>query len=60
MQKTQILEILDGLPDDVDVDAFLEEVLLREKLEAGEADVAADRVVPHDEAKKRLGQFLAK
>ena len=59
MNKSSVEAILQAQPDDVDVDAFLEEVLLREKLEAGEADIAADRVVPHDEVKKRLGRWLA-
>ena len=59
MQKQRVQQLLDSFPDDVNVDAFLEKVYLLEKIELGERQIKAGEVVPHDEAKQRLRQWLA-
>ncbi len=55
MDKASVRAILETQPNDVNVDAFLEQLVLRQKIEGGEADIEAGRVVSNDEAKKRLG-----
>ncbi len=57
MTKDQVRTLLEAQPDEVDVNAFLEELILQEKLAAGEADLAAGRVVSHEEAKQRLARW---
>lgn len=58
MNKDSVQDILDGQTDPIDVDAFLEQLILRQKIEQGEADLAAGRVVNHEDAKKRLSRWL--
>lgn len=58
MQKQTIKSLLDSFPEDVDLDAFLEQVILLEKLEIGERQIAAGNVVNHEQAKKRLARWL--
>ncbi len=57
MTKDQVRSVLEAQPEEVDVNAFLEELILQEKLAAGEADIAAGRVVSHEEAKHRLARW---
>ncbi|MAT68448.1 MAG: hypothetical protein CMJ58_02890 [Planctomycetaceae bacterium] len=58
VQKQTIKSLLDSFPEDVDLDAFLEQVILLEKLEIGERQIAAGNVVNHEQAKKRLARWL--
>ena len=58
MQKEKIQEVIDTFPEDVDVDEFLERVYLLRKIEIAEAQLAAGEGIPHDEARKRLAQWL--
>ena len=59
MQKEKVQQVLDAFSDDVDLDAFLEEVYLLKKLELGEQQIASGEVVSHTDAKKRLEKWLA-
>ena len=58
MQKERVQQVLDSLPDDVDLDAFLEKLVLLQKIDAGERQIAAGQGVSHDDAKERLQQWL--
>ncbi len=58
MNKEVVRELLEAESDPLDVDAFLERIVLQQKIEAGEADIAAGRTVEHGDAKKRLGRWL--
>ncbi len=59
MQKEKVQQVLDALPDDIDVDAFMEKVYLLRKIELGEQQIALGKVVSHAEAKNRLEKWLA-
>ena len=58
MQKEKIKEVVDRLPDEFDVDAFFDEVILLERIEAAERRLANGEGVSHDEAKNRMGKWL--
>ena len=58
MDKAKIQQVVDELPEDVDVDALTEKLYLLEKIEIGERQIAAGQGIPHDEAKQRLEKWL--
>ena len=58
MEKLKIQQVVDELPEDVDVDALMEKLYLLEKIEIGEKQVAAGQGIPHEAAKKRLKKWL--
>ena len=47
--------IVDQLPDDATWDDLLYQIYVRQSVEAGLEDCRADRLVPLDELKRRLG-----
>jgi predicted transcriptional regulator len=55
MSKTQILEVINNLPAEVDLDDLLNKLYVLEKIERGERQIDAGECVSHEEAKKRLG-----
>lgn len=58
MQKDRILEVVGALPDDVDVDSLIEKLYLLRRLELAEEEIAADRVMDHEEVEKRFATWL--
>ena len=58
MQKQAIQQVLDDLPDDVDVDVLLDRIILLEKIEDAEKRLAAGEGVSHDDAKRRFESWL--
>jgi len=58
MQKQSIQQVLDELPDDVDVDLLLDRIILLEKIDDAEKRLAAGEGVEHEEAKRRLAPWL--
>jgi len=58
MEKQKIEQVLSGMPEDVDVDGFIERLYLLNKIELGEQQIAAGGGIPHEQAKKRLEQWL--
>jgi hypothetical protein len=58
MDKARIQQVVDELPEDVDVDALTEKLYLLEKIEIAEKQIAAGQGIPHEEAKKRLEKWL--
>jgi hypothetical protein len=58
MQKQTIQQVLDELPDDVDVDQLFDRIILLEKIDDAEKRLAAGEGVEHVEAKRRLATWL--
>ncbi|MBA4191618.1 MAG: hypothetical protein C0467_26870 [Planctomycetaceae bacterium] len=56
--KTEAIKLVQGLPDDCTWDQVVYRVYLRAQIEKGLADVAAGRVVPHEEVKKQVSEWL--
>jgi hypothetical protein len=55
MKKATIQQILDALPEEVDVDDLLDKLCSLEKLEIAESELAEGKGIPHEDAKRRLG-----
>ena len=53
MQKEEVLALVRQLPDEVDVEAVIYRLYLREKLAAAEADIAAGRTLSFEEVRKQ-------
>ena len=54
MQREKIRQVVETLPDEVDVDAFMERILLLEKIEIAERQLANGEGIPHEEVKRRI------
>ena len=53
MKKERIIEIVNEMPQDFDLDALFEKLVIIEKLEEAEQQVKEGKVIYHSEAKKR-------
>ena len=59
MQKNQLLEILDKMPDEISVGDLIAELYFREKVDKGLKQVEDGKVLTHKQAKKRLSKWLS-
>jgi predicted transcriptional regulator len=55
--KTEALELIKKLPDDVSTDAIMEELFFKQQVEKGLQDVAEGRVLTSDELKERMARW---
>ncbi len=58
MEKARIQQVLDTLPEEVDVDALLEKLYLLNKVQIAERELAEGKGIPHEDAKRRLKPWL--
>lgn len=58
--KEQVLEILNGLPEDASLEDIQYHIYARQKIQQGLGDAEAGRTVSQDEARQRLSKWLAK
>ncbi len=58
MNKHDVLEILDRLPEQIDPEQLMDELYLKAKLDRAEASVSRDEVVPHEEVVPRSRQWF--
>lgn len=58
IEKQELRELVEGLPDEVEIEEVLYRLYLRGKLEAVEEDVRADQVVPNADVSHLLGRAL--
>jgi len=58
MQKSQIIELLEKMPEEITVGDFIAELQFREKLEKGLKQVDEGKVMSHEQAKQRLSKWL--
>lgn len=54
--KTEILELMQRLPDEVSIDEAIERLYLLRKIRIGLQQADAGEVVPHEEVKRRFGR----
>ena len=52
--KKQIQEVIERMPDEIDVEDLMYELYVIDKIEAGRKDVREGKIISHEEAKKRL------
>ena len=53
-EKTEALELIKKLPEDVTTDAIMEELYFKRQVDKGLQDVAEGRVLTHQELKERI------
>jgi hypothetical protein len=58
MEKSRVQEVVDGLPQQVDVDELIERLYLLKRLELAEEELAAGKVVDHEEVERRFAPWL--
>ena len=56
--KQQVIDMIEGLPERIDVDELMYRLYLREKLEAAEEDVHEDRLISHEEVVKETTKWF--
>ncbi|MGH8525588.1 MAG: hypothetical protein ACREXY_15715 [Gammaproteobacteria bacterium] len=54
-RRDRIIEALQDLPSDVTFDEAIERLIFVAKIEEGLAELDADKGIPHEEVKRRLG-----
>jgi hypothetical protein len=55
MQKETILEVIEAMPEEIDLDQLLNRLYVLDQIEEGERSLAEQGAVPHDEVKQRFG-----
>ena len=58
MKKSEVLELLREMPDDIDADDLIYRLYLKQKLEAAEAAAEAGDVIPHADVVRRSDEWL--
>ncbi len=56
--KTQIINSLDKLPENVSIDQVIEHLIFIEKVQKGQLDSASGNVYTKEEAKEKLKKWL--
>ena len=56
--KTQLINTLDKLPEDLTIDQLIDHIIFVEKVQRGIADSVNGRVNSKEEAKQKLGKWL--
>lgn len=57
MKKKTVLDLLDGMPDEIDIDDLFDALYLMHKIEIGEAAAAAGDVFSDEEVKRLIRQW---
>jgi hypothetical protein len=60
MHKQTIQDVIDSLPDEIDVDQLLNQLYVLEKIEAGERALVEQGGVPHAEVEKRFAAIVVR
>ncbi len=58
MDKSQVQQVLDSSPEEVDLDAFVERLYLLRKIQLSEEALVRGEGVPHEEALQKLAPWL--
>ena len=58
--KQTVRSVLKAMPDDCTLEDVQYQLYLRQRLEKSRVAVAQERIVPHDEVKKRLAKWVAR
>lgn len=55
--KTEALEMIKKLPDDVPTGAIMEQLFFKQQVEKSHQDVAEGRILPHEALKERIARW---
>ena len=56
-EKTEALELIRKLPEEVTTEAIMEELYFKRQIDKGLQDVAEGRVISHQELKERMARW---
>ena len=57
MKKTTLLQMLNKLPQNFNLDDFLERLLIIEKIDEAMDEVKSGKTISHDKVKKMVGKW---
>lgn len=52
--KKQIRDVIERMPDEIDIEELMYELYVIDKIEAGRKDIREGKVLSHEDAKNRL------
>jgi hypothetical protein len=55
MHKETVMQVVESMPEDVDLDELLNRLYVLDQIEEGERSLADEGGVPHEEVKQRFG-----
>jgi hypothetical protein len=58
MEKSRIREVVEGLPEEVNVVGLIEKLYLLKRLELAEEEITEGKMVPQEEIEKRFASWL--
>ncbi|MBI5142168.1 MAG: hypothetical protein HZA20_08275 [Nitrospirae bacterium] len=58
--RQQVLDMINDLPEEVDIDELIYRLYLRQKLEAAEQDVRDGRLVSHEDVVRETSAWFEK
>jgi len=58
MKKSQLLETIHEMPEEVSIEVLMEKLIVLQKIEEGQNQVAEGKVYTEDEARKKLQKWL--
>ena len=56
--KNRLLEMVNELPEEIDIDEMIYRLYLRQKLEASEKDIKEGRVISHEDVVKETDKWF--
>lgn len=57
--KTQLIKLVEDLPETIEIEDVLYRLALRERLEAAEEDIREGRVLSEDEVEAEIARWLS-
>ena len=58
MQKEKVRQVVEDFPEEIDVDALMEELYLLQEIETAERELANGEGIPDAEVEERLAKWL--
>ncbi len=58
--KKQVFELIEDLPDELDIDEIMYRLYVRQKLEIAEKDVREGRIISHEEVIRETSKWFKK
>ncbi len=59
MTKTEVIEMIERMPDNASVADIMAELYVRQKIEAGTQQADRGETISHEEAKQKLSRWLS-
>ena len=58
--KQKVFELIEDLPDELDIDEIMYRLYVRQKLETAEKDVREGRIISHEEVVRETSKWFEK